>query len=464
VIFCIGSMRPAIHHASVRAISGKQKWLQYPSRAAFTPEDVALRRGTGWLLIGIYITCIAACRQVFYHWGIPIPLHAVSQLGNVVAFAFIVGGACSLFRSTPLLARYHRSHRIKVFLWLSLLPILVAYGFALGNDWKLIVTEAMGFSYMGVFLLLCGDDRILASLEKHLTVLFYVGVLLNLLYYKTPAVLVGPDDVAYGLNEISDRFTNTLGYSFRPMLGAGFLLGVWGFVLGRRGAWRYLQCLALPVLFVCETGLYKFRSEGAFILLTCLSVLLVRPILQRRFSAAPAVLLGFIIVCGGAYYATTESWQLVERRAFQDTRANPLMAARTAELSAFWMDMGWRILVGNGLGGTFDAYDVFHSESPISRQWPTLHFGVLVLLLKGGIVFLLIFLSILWPCFSLRNMSWFRNPYNLTAALLLPIYLLKLSLIPLNPLPVCLLLHLPAMFVLSRFATRTADVGHVRHK
>jgi hypothetical protein len=312
---------------------------------------------------------------------------------------------------------------------------------------------------MGVFLLLCGEDQIVASLEKHLTILFYVGVLLNLLYYAEPGVLILQDDVAYDLSEISDRFGNTLGASFRPMLGAGVLLGVWGCVHGRRGVWRSVQCLALLALFVCEVGLYKFRSEAALILLTCLTLLLVRPLLQRRFNAALAVLLAFIIVCGGAYYTTTESWQVLERRTFQDSQSAPLLEARTGELSALWMDMGWRILTGNGLGGTFDASDVFPGLAK-GRQWATLHFGVLILLLKGGGAFLLIFVSILWPCFSLRKRSWYRNPYNLTAALLLPIYLLKWFLVPLYPAPDGLLLHLPGMFVLSRFALRAEDVRY----
>jgi hypothetical protein len=335
----------------------------------------------------------------------------------------------------------------------------MVYGFARGNAWKPIGTEAIAFSYMGVFLLLCGDDCIMASLEKHLTALFYVAALLNLLYYKVPAVLIGPDDVTYGVSEIVDRLTNTLGHSFRPMLGTGLLLGVWGLVLGKRGPWKYLQCLALPTFFVCEVGLYKYRAEATYVLLTCLSVLLVRPILQRRFNAAPVVLLVLIIVGGGAYYTTTDSWRLLDRRAFQDTQSNPLTKTRIREVSDLWEQMGWRILVGNGLGGTFDASDLYRIEAPATaRQRTMLHFGFLILLLKGGGAFLLIFLSLLWPCFSLRNMSWYRNPYNLTAALLLPIYLLKFLLNPdvLDPLPGTVLTYFPAMFVLSRFATSTA--------
>jgi hypothetical protein len=64
------------------------------------------------------------------------------------------------------------------------------------------------------------------------------------------------------------------------------------------------------------------------------------------------------------------------------------------------------------------------------------------------------FLSFVLPGLSIRGRSWYANPLNLTAALLVPIYLISFIINPIALSPDALLSILPAMMILSRFGTR----------
>jgi hypothetical protein len=91
--------------------------------------------------------------------------------------------------------------------------------------------------------------------------------------------------------------------------------------------------------------------------------------------------------------------------------------------------MGWEVIAGRGLGGTFDSSSTTWASDRLA--WPVLHYGILVMLLKGGVFLFLLFLSFCLVRFWGMPREWYQNPYNLTAALLIPVYLSQFATTPL---------------------------------
>jgi hypothetical protein len=308
---------------------------------------------------------------------------------------------------------------------------------------------------MGVFLLLGVDDRVWYGLDKHLTVVCYVGAALIVLYYQEPlpefyGVHIG-DLLEPGEPLINFRSTNSTAILLRPLIGPALLLGMRGLVRRDGGVWRIAQIAALPVFFACEVGIFKFRSEAIFCALTIISFLLLRPLLEKRLRPTMSVILLSVALLGLGYYVSTESFQLFANRQVVET-TGPL-DYRLQELEACRTDLGWQLLVGRGLGGTFDVSSVRVGVEGADK-WMTLHFGLAVLMLKGGVLLLAMFLSFVLPGLWVRGRSWYANPLNLTAALLVPIYLISFIINPIALSPDALLSILPAMMILSRFGTR----------
>ena len=407
--------------------------------------------GIQWILLGLYLNFALVCRPVLYHWGIPLPMRLVSQIGNpIVLLLFAIGGyQYAKSQHVHLLLRESPGFRIRT--WFCIIAFLSVYGVIHGNEWITIGKEAIAFSTMGIFLLVGEDECFWYGLEKHLTVLFYLGFALMYVYYQSPTVTVTSQGVLQDFYVTMDpRYTGSLAYPLRPLVAPGLLLGIWGLVRRSGGIWRILQILALPALFACEANLFKFRSSAAFALLAALSFLVLGPLLERRIRLFTSVFVLAVGTLGLLYYLPTKSGQILETRVTVETKKAPLFGSRLAELEAYLADMGPEAVVGRGLGGTFDASRVYGPN--MGRKWAGLHFGVLVFTLKGGLPFLLAFLSFIRPGFAWRDPFWYRNPCDLTAALLFPVYCCAIIFNPIHFSPEMALYNLPVMMVLARSA------------
>jgi len=349
-------------------------------------------------------------------------------------------------------------------MWFFLLALLSAYGIARGNDWYITGKECMAGCHIGIFFILGSDDRFWYKIEKPLTIMFYIGALLVATFSNTPVVQAIGDVVLQDYNapiSTAGRNINSLGYSLRPLMASGLLLGMWGLVRKGKPIWRFLQVSALFVTLACDVGLFVFRGTFLAIVLVGLSYLLLLPFLKDNAFSAKSVFILTAGAIGFIVFAESDVLDRLQRRLLEETQTESLWGSRNAELRAYLDQVRWEALVGRGIGGTFDAtgggsWSKSTSIGLTYRTWGVLHYGILIFSLKGGIVMLALFASWLTPGLRHRPRRWYTNPCNLTAALLFPLYLLILVT---NPLPFSvegLLFMLALMVPLSRFSRRLA--------
>lgn len=424
--------------------------------------------GVRWVLAAIYLWYAVMSRAILFHWGVPIPFRLISQIGNTAVVALVVIGVYLYTRRHPIHQVFTAGYCRRMYCWFLLVALLAFYGIARGNDFITIGKELTGFCYIGLFLILGGDDRFWAHINKPMTVLFYIGTFLVVAFANTPMVQSLGDEVFETLAvpvSVAHRNIQSLGFTLRPLLSSGLLLGLWGLVGKDRGVWRFLQVSAPFALFGVDVGLFLFRSAGLSIVLTGVSYLVLRPFLERRARAGKSILVLAIATVGITIFASTvTSGYLLDRMSGQ-TGEGGMFESRNAEVGAYLDQAGWGGLFGRGLGGVFDASTVYAQAGEVYNResfgkWGTMHYGILVFFLKGGIVMLALFVSILIPGFRRRSRLWYRNPINLTAALMTPISVLLVITDPVTLTVESMLPMLVLMGPLSRFGRRkTLDVG-----
>ncbi len=398
------------------------------------------------IVISFYLVAIVVCRAVFIQWGIPLPYHEVGYLGTALAIALSANGAFSLVRRRSFRDLCNREHYQRALLWLWLVAFWAVYGYFRHNDMILLVPETISLIYMGLFLLVGIDDQAWNVILKHLTIIFYAGVVMIVLTYDVPLLL---EDVRARV-QVSDRYLNTVGSQVRPLLAPGLLLGVFGLVRQDEPKWRIFQIGALFIFPAIEAGLFQFRSSAVSFICAIASYFVLRPIFERRAKVGTTVIVFVVLLVIVGIYFETDSARTLEQRATVETERVGLFDYRNGELNALFSDLGLESLVGRGPGGTYDATAVYRFYSN-SAQWAWVHFGILIFLLKGGICLLLLFSWFLISGVRFRKLRWYQNPCNLTAALLLPACLFSVSVIPI-PLGVDgSLSNIGLVFVLSRF-------------
>jgi hypothetical protein len=413
-------------------------WMQ-------TPTGMYLHsRGFGWVLAGLLLLFAVATRKLLFTWGVPVPMRLISQVGGVTAFGLLVVGMWQFNRHHATQVR--PDHLARVRIWQGLLIILFIFGALRGNSLTVIGKEAIVLWFFSAVWIAGANDRFWYALEKPLTVLFYIAVPLVFLYADTPAPITRAWGTATSdLDTVNARALGTLAYEFRPLIGMGMFLGIWGMV--RTGSkWRLLQIGAFFLTFAIQVGLFKFRSTAVFFGMAGISVLVLRPLLEyRRRPGLTALLLAAGCLGAIVFFNTEASRVLLERFA----NPEPLFGSRWRELSTYFSAMGSEIFIGRGLGGTYEAYQVFGTES--SANWRTLHFGLMIFNLKGGLLMLALFVSMLATGLIVRSKMWYQNPCNLTAALILPVLIARFCLVPFGLAPENILTYLPIMMVLARF-------------
>lgn len=422
----------------------------YPSLTS--GGKVGLLPGLGWIVVGMVILLLTTMWPVFYLWGVPIPKTFAARFGGIGGTLTIYLGIIIFVRAVHPQKLLTPFSNLTIISWKAFLVLLLSVGIIMGNS---IVAAAREFLFLWMLaeIMVAGvDDRFWYAVEKPLTVVFYITVPFMFVYYETPKLLVDSLSVSSAnAAEVGGRYTWSLIYDLRPMIACGIFLGIWGFVRQTGGGWRMFQMFAPVPYFIIEVGLFQFRSVAFFLAIMVVSLLILRPLLESRSRPTATAMLLAVCIASLLIFVDSEQYDVFKGRSFESTNQESIFQSRLDELSAYRADMGWEIAIGRGLGGSFDASNVFPRHDG-SGEWKTLHFGILVLTLKGGFLLLTIFIMFIGKGFRLRPKSWYLNQCNLTAAIFFPIIVLQLLLNPISLTPVGLFKFLPVMMVLSRFA------------
>ena len=408
-----------------------------------------------WVLAGLTVLFLVGLRKLLFLWGVPVSQRLIALVGGLIGALLFVCGTHRFGRGHMTERLLRPSQLIKIHFWRVLLVAMLFCGLLRGNQWNEVGNEFIILWIFSSVLVAGGDDRFWYAIEKPLTVIFYVAALLVFFYYDTPSpVTTVEGTVQLDFEYMSVRYLGTLGIEFRMLIGSGIFLGIWGVIRPRRDFWRYPQILALFIFTVIEVGIFKFRGAAVVFALTCLSLVLIRPILEYRRRPSRSVILLVLVIASILLFQRTEASQILAQRWFEDkgTAQRTIFGSRNAELSAYLSDMKAEILLGHGLGGFFNAYEVF--GTPASIQWGGLHFGLLTFTLKGGILMLGLFLAFLLPGFYVRPKAWYQNPCNLVAALMFPILLFQFVMGPFALVPNSIMIYLPTMMAMARFGRR----------
>jgi hypothetical protein len=344
-------------------------------------------------------------------------------------------------------------------LWVGCVGLAALLALWNDNEKNALVKEFITLNMYVVFLILGVSDRFWLKIAKPMTLIFYLGAILVVLFADTAAVVtseMGTEQL--DLDSLGSRNQHSLGYRLRPLLGAGLFLFIWGVVNPQAGMWKLLQLGALPVMVLLSVGIFVFRGSAIMAAAAVVMVLVVRPMLETRNRPNLTALLLAGCTLGAYGYSQTEAFEKLTRRAVEQTQREGLFTSRIAEYEAYVADMEWDVVTGRGLGGAYDASGVMKSER--AHIWQTTHFGLLVFSLKGGILMTIVFLSFLLPACKIRDAAWYQNPMNLTAALYLPIILANYIFNPIYLAPESIFGAMAIMMSLSRFA-RTPEAEYI---
>lgn len=320
---------------------------------------------------------------------------------------------------------YDRTYQTRILLYMFALAPMSLNGLLRGNGFS-IFAEFGFFLLFAFFLLMGGHDRVWHVIDRPMTIMVYVSFLMMIIFKDTVA--------SQGIGDSFDpnfRFTNTVAFRLRPMMLPAFFIFIWGCVNKRTRIWKLLQTGTLALLLVSEVGLFKFRSALGLVLLSVTLVLFVYPIFQYR-KIHPK---NYILICVIVIVAFASFLQLgyldgfmtrVERTSYVQTS---IFASRQNELDVFFNEMGGDVILGRGLGGRFDASSVF-GRIENSHRWSTVHIGIFSLVLRGGYIYLALFLSFFLPVLRRKHRLWYDNPCNTASVLFVFLILVNMLTSP----------------------------------
>jgi hypothetical protein len=233
------------------------------------------------------------------------------------------------------------------------------------------------------------------------------------------------------------------------LISSGLLIGIYGLNQAKWGLLKFFQVMSLIFYFACDVAIFQFRSTGIFIILAILIPLFFPSFRKNKTKIEAFIFFGVLGALILYYYTSTSSWVDLQYRIYSGSQ-NGLFNSRINELKAYLSDMKWMILIGRGLGGTYDASSVFYGAS----HWSTIHFGILIFTLKGGLPFFFLFINFIKTGWLKRNPLWYKNPFNFNAIILLPVYCLRLTTIPLLLAPESLFIIFPFVFIFARLGRK----------
>ena len=385
-----------------------------------------------WLLLGFMLSLVGLCRNTFIYYY---PSSVSSLVSNVsfpiAAICFCFSGII-LFRRERLWLRATPGHRGRILIWVALCLVALLYGLLRGNYMVYVVKEFLWLLIFTVFLMIGLCDRIWGPIVKCITVMFYISAILMLFTIdkiNPVAELLG------GVQNVDGtRYTNSLAIGFRAYISTGLFIALWGAVSRRDGAWNFFMIGALFVQVALNVLLFKFRSEALFGVVAVASLLLLRPVYERKIRIGLSAFFVVLSIAGVVLLVSTDTFAQFLERARYSTIDEGMFYSRNMELSWYLNDLGGEVFIGRGVGGAFDGFGMIRADET-SSLWKTLHYGALVFTLKGGILLILSFLSFIIVGLRFFPQWWYQNPRNMVAALYLPLLLILFSMLPIALLP-----------------------------
>ena len=357
-------------------------------------------RDPGWLLflIAIYFNAITVCRNILFFMGYSAPLREISQVSGVMVTILLFCAVAAVARRGVFGAVYMRAHGTLVMAWIIFCAGFSVFGYFNENEISQIGREACVFTSFGAMLVLLGQPGWWDRLCKHLVYIGIGAAILVAIYADTPNIEVTSDSINYDPSALlSSRRVNSLGFMLNALLDVAPLVAVTYY---RHAKLRWVGVLGLVLgmmSYIYTIIIFQFRGAVfSFAVLIMMNML----ISARRRQVAQMLRIAIVTVglIGAVLYVSRweEFSQLQERFRGTDTKeaSEGIMSSRLWEARALVRDLGTQeYFTGRGLGGTYNAFEVFEIES--SARWPTVHFGILVFMLKGGILLLAIYILLM---------------------------------------------------------------------
>ncbi len=394
-------------------------------------DGTATPAGAGWLVAALYLNAVVVLRNVLYVSGIFENVRLVSQVGAVLVLACLIASLLSKPDSPrpPFAAASQVSKKLVA--WFSLLALQASAGLLRSNNLLQIGRELFVLSAFGLLCLLLQRPGMWTAIRGHLLVIVSFAAALIPLFWDTPNPIVTQSDTHYDPNALlSSRRVNTVGFMINEIMSVAPILALTA--LFERPTFKTSIAVFYGLLAYTYTILiFQFRSAAVVLLLLLVTIGLYALRAGRRVSPV-ALFAGLCMAIAIALYVVSgqDLLQLSDRvKGLDRTDATEtLLSSRLLEAQALLESLHpVEYVIGKGLGGTYDAYAVIGLEW--ATRWPTVHFGVLVFLLKGGLMFVAVYL---WLAIGTIR-AWLKRANDIpVAAAYVPVLLFTSFL---NPFP-----------------------------
>jgi len=406
--------------------------------------------GIAYVYLGLIMLIITLLWPVLFYWGLPLPRALTARVGGIIGPVIFYFGMRRFITGT--MTERFASSSIRSFLlfWRALLILCFFYGVYAGNDILAAVREIIVLWLFAEIFLAGTNPLFWHAIAPALTFAFYIATPLLLMYYDVPGITT--DEMGSDFRntaEIGGRFTWSLVYGIRSLTATGIFLAFWAVILNppQSKYMRYLQLAAPFFQFFFTVVLFQFRGGAFIFILITVIFFLIRPLLDKQKVRNTALLFTSGLI-GLMFYLQSDAFDVLQYRAFEATQKIGIFESRSSEFKDFVNDMGFEMVLGRGLGGTFDASNTFGAKRDNAHQWGTLHIGLAIFLLKGGIPLLIGFLYL---CIPTQIFSYFRtrNRYQLIAILYYSIILFSFIMNPFSLSPTSIFPYIPIFMMLG---------------
>lgn len=323
------------------------------------------------------------------------------------------------------------SHSVRVKLLAAWIVLLAIYGFIRGNAMTLMAFDVWAYALILLCLVLGRYDEVWKDLEKFMLILFWVGVLFVVAGLGTAefreTMHMGGVMVEMRGDAEARSAVRTVGFNLRTMLHFWPVLFALAYFRPRMNIWKMLG-LGTPLVYLALMIYFQKRAPTARAMAYVLMVVIVLPAFRKRLNVGTAVVVLTGVAILGALALGSESFESLMQR-FRGEQTI-LHSSRALEARAFLKDMSpVEYIVGRGMGGAYrpphgwGAGVAVHKGQILRHEF---HMGVFNPLLKGGILFCLIYYSFIAPLLSPKPPGWYQNRFNLAAISVLPVYALFL--------------------------------------
>ena len=286
--------------------------------------------------------------------------------------------------------RYHARFKITFVVGLFWLLYCLCEGTVFNHERFGSVIAQASFFLSALLLIYFGGIRaVLPSLLRFFLVVFYLVIIFMFL---TKDIHLATVDFMTGEIQSIDEMRNTdtlaVRYNYFLYLAPFFFFRG---VFAKTGIGKLERIFSLGALvpfayFLIGRNLYR---TGIALMLLCFALALFYSLKKGKFVALLIVVAACLIA--GWFWQSDYSYEMrrrIEDRARREQAYSAVtfvQSERGLELSLMLENVPtWKLVLGSGFGATYDASEMF---GPKGYEWQTIHLGVFITLLYGGIGF-----------------------------------------------------------------------------